>query len=94
MTSKNLVTAPVGIDLAHSKALLHEHRIEKLLVVDEQGLLKGLITIKDIEKAIIASGFSEGKRVRKAQELGAGTYVKKPYTIDKIAQALQDELKN
>ncbi len=50
MTSKNLVTAPVGIDLTHSKALLHEHRIEKLLVVDEQGLLKGLITIKDIEK--------------------------------------------
>ncbi len=50
MTSKNLVTAPVGIKLEHSKALLHEHRIEKLLVVDEQGLLKGLITIKDIEK--------------------------------------------
>ena len=50
MTSKNLVTAPVGIDLEHSKALLHEHRIEKLLVVDEQGILKGLITIKDIEK--------------------------------------------
>lgn len=50
MTSKNLVTAPVGIDLEHSKALLHEHRIEKLLVVDGQGNLKGLITIKDIEK--------------------------------------------
>ena len=50
MTSKNLVTAPVGIDHAHSKALLHEHRIEKLLVVDEAGRLKGLITIKDIEK--------------------------------------------
>jgi len=50
MTSKNLVTAPVGIDLEHSKALLHEHRIEKLLVVDDQGHLKGLITIKDIEK--------------------------------------------
>ena len=50
MTSKNLVTAPVGIDLVHSKALLHEHRIEKLLVVDENGRLKGLITIKDIEK--------------------------------------------
>ncbi len=50
MTSKNLVTAPVGIDLAHSKALLHEHRIEKLLIVDENGRLKGLITIKDIEK--------------------------------------------
>nr|WP_320010409.1 IMP dehydrogenase [uncultured Desulfobulbus sp.] len=50
MTSKNLVTAPVGIDLPHCKALLHEHRIEKLLIVDENGRLKGLITIKDIEK--------------------------------------------
>ncbi len=50
MTSKNLVTAKVGIDLEHSKALLHEHRIEKLLVVDDAGNLKGLITIKDLEK--------------------------------------------
>ena len=50
MTSKNLVTAKVGIDLQHSKALLHEHRIEKLLVVDDAGQLKGLITIKDLEK--------------------------------------------
>lgn len=50
MTSKNLVTAKVGIDLEHSKALLHEHRIEKLLVVDDDGGLKGLITIKDLEK--------------------------------------------
>ncbi len=46
------------------------------------------------QKAIIASGFSEGIRVKKAQELGAGAYVKKPYTIEKIAQALQDELNN
>lgn len=50
MTSKNLVTAKVGINLEHSKALLHEHRIEKLLVVDDNGSLKGLITIKDLEK--------------------------------------------
>ncbi len=50
MTSKNLVTAHVGIGLEHSKALLHEHRIEKLLVVDDDGALKGLITIKDLEK--------------------------------------------
>ncbi|MGV1100785.1 IMP dehydrogenase [Thiovibrio sp. JS02] len=50
MTSKNLVTAKVGITLEHSKALLHEHRIEKLLVVDDDGNLQGLITIKDIEK--------------------------------------------
>ncbi len=50
MTSENLVTAPVGITLEDSKALLHKHRIEKLLIVDEHGDLKGLITIKDIEK--------------------------------------------
>jgi IMP dehydrogenase len=50
MTSKNLVTAPVGITLEESKAILHRHRIEKLLVVDDEGNLKGLITIKDIEK--------------------------------------------
>ena len=50
MTSKNLVTVREGIDLEHCKALLHEHRIEKLLVVDKSGNLKGLITIKDIEK--------------------------------------------
>jgi len=50
MTKDNLVTAPVGISFEESKALLHKHRIEKLLVVDEKGDLKGLITIKDIEK--------------------------------------------
>jgi len=50
MTSKNLVTAKIGITLEESKMLLHEHRIEKLLVVDDKGYLKGLITIKDIEK--------------------------------------------
>jgi len=50
MTSRNLVTVEEGIDLEHSKALLHEHRIEKLLVVDKKGELKGLITIKDLEK--------------------------------------------
>jgi len=52
MTKENLVTAPVGITLEESKRLLHKNRIEKLLVVDEQNNLKGLITIKDIEKTI------------------------------------------
>jgi IMP dehydrogenase len=50
MTSKNLVTAKVGITLEQSKAMLHEHRIEKLLVVDDDGNLTGLITTKDLEK--------------------------------------------
>lgn len=50
MTSKNLVTVQEGISLEDSKAKLHEYRIEKLLVVDKDGKLTGMITIKDIEK--------------------------------------------
>lgn len=50
MTKENLVTAPVGISLEDSKRLLQKRRIEKLLVVDDNGRLKGLITIKDIMK--------------------------------------------
>ncbi|MCP4666741.1 MAG: IMP dehydrogenase, partial [Deltaproteobacteria bacterium] len=50
MTKENLATARMGITLEESKAILHERRIEKLLVVDEKGKLQGLITIKDIEK--------------------------------------------
>jgi IMP dehydrogenase len=50
MTKENLVTAKVGITLEESKSILHERRIEKLLVVDDNGKLEGLITIKDIEK--------------------------------------------
>ncbi len=50
MTKDNLVTVREGITLEESKKILHEHRIEKLLVVDSEGNLKGLITIKDIEK--------------------------------------------
>ncbi|MDR1841225.1 MAG: IMP dehydrogenase, partial [Holophagales bacterium] len=52
MTSKNLVTVPVGTTLEQAKLKLQEHRIEKLLVVDDSGALKGLITVKDIEKTI------------------------------------------
>ena len=50
MTKKNLVTVSANISLEDSKKLLHLHRIEKLLVVDDEYQLKGLITIKDIEK--------------------------------------------
>jgi len=51
MTKDNLITAPVGTTLEEAKRILHEHRIEKLPLVDEEFRLKGLITIKDIEKA-------------------------------------------
>ncbi|MBF0120336.1 MAG: IMP dehydrogenase [Desulfobacterales bacterium] len=50
MTKENLVTVSEGITLEESKHILHKHRIEKLLVVDKNGKLTGLITIKDIEK--------------------------------------------
>ena len=52
MTKDNLVTAPVGTTLAEAQKILGKHRIEKLPIVDKDGMLKGLITIKDIEKAI------------------------------------------
>lgn len=50
MTTENLVTVPEKCTLEESKIMLHRHRIEKLLVVDKEGKLTGLITIKDIEK--------------------------------------------
>jgi len=52
MTSSNLVTAPVGTTLEEAEAILHRNRIEKLPVVDEEGLLQGLITVRDIDKRI------------------------------------------
>lgn len=52
MTSTNLVTAPVGTTLEQAKEILHKHKIEKLPIVDERGVLRGLITVKDIQKKI------------------------------------------
>jgi len=51
MTCEDLVTAPVGTTLEEAKALLHKNRIEKLLIVGDDGSIKGLITVKDIKKA-------------------------------------------
>ncbi|MGZ8710552.1 MAG: IMP dehydrogenase, partial [Thermoanaerobaculia bacterium] len=51
MTKESLVTTPVGTTLEQAREVLHQHRIEKLLVVDANGDLKGLITVKDIQKA-------------------------------------------
>src|SRR5690606_21539382 len=50
MTAEGLVTAPVGTTLDQAETILQEYKIEKLPVVDDQGLLKGLITFKDLEK--------------------------------------------
>jgi len=52
MTKKNLITVPVGTTLEEAEKILHEHRVEKLLVVDDKYNLKGLITVKDIQKKL------------------------------------------
>ena len=52
MTRENLITVPVGTTLDEAKDILHKHRVEKLLVVDNDFYLRGLITVKDIQKAI------------------------------------------
>jgi IMP dehydrogenase len=52
MTKDNLVTVPVGTTLEDARRILHTHRVEKLLVVDDQFALKGLITVKDIQKKL------------------------------------------
>ncbi len=74
MTSTNLVTAPVGTTLHEAQAILGRHRIEKLPVVDADGRLKGLITVKDIQKRIDYpdSTKDEQGRLRVAAAVGVG----------------------
>jgi IMP dehydrogenase len=64
MTSRDLVTAPVGTTLAEAEAILHRHKIEKLPVVDSGGRLKGLITVKDIQKRIEFPNATKDERGR------------------------------
>jgi IMP dehydrogenase len=74
MTSRDLVTAPVGTTLAEAEAILHRHKIEKLPIVDENGVLNGLITVKDIKKRIeypLATKDEQG-RLRVGAAVGVG----------------------
>ena len=75
MTKENLVTVKPGVDLDTAKELLHQHRIEKLLVVDDRFELKGLITVKDIEKKIQYPNAckDERGRLRVGAAVGVGT---------------------
>ena len=59
MTRENLITVPVGTTLDAAREILHQHKIEKLLVVDRDFRLKGLITVKDIQKAVKYPGASK-----------------------------------
>jgi IMP dehydrogenase len=74
MTKENLITVPVGTTLEDAQAILHRHRVEKLLVVDENYYLKGLITVKDIQKKLKypnAAKDDQG-RLRVGAAIGAG----------------------
>ena len=74
MTKDNLITVPVGTTLQEARAILQKHRIEKLLVVDAQGQLKGLITVKDIEKSIEYPNACKDQlgRLREGAAVGVG----------------------
>ncbi len=73
MTDEELVTAPVGTTLEDAKEVLQKHKIEKLPIVDDNGLLKGLITIKDIEKARKYPAASKDKQGRLLVGAAVGT---------------------
>ena len=60
--------------------------------IDGLETYKRILGLRPGQKAIIASGVSETDRVREAQELGAGKYIKKPYTLEKIGIAVKEEL--
>ncbi len=74
MTHENLITVPVGTTLERAKEILHQHRVEKLPVVDENGVLRGLITVKDIIKQIRHPNACQDElgRLRVGAALGTG----------------------
>jgi IMP dehydrogenase len=92
MTKKNLITVPVGTTLDDAEKILHEHRVEKLLVVDDKYNLKGLITVKDIQKKLKypnAAKDSHG-RLRVGAAIGAtGDYLER---AQEMAEAKVDVL--
>jgi IMP dehydrogenase len=73
MTKQNLITVPVGTTLEQAEEILHEHRVEKLLVVDDKYNLKGLITVKDIQKKLKYPGAAKDNqgRLRVSAAIGA-----------------------
>src|SRR5437867_12235117 len=80
MTKDNLITVPVGTTLEQAEEILHEHRVEKLLVVDDAFNLKGLITVKDIQKKIKYPGAAKDShgRLRVGAALGvAGDFMER-----------------
>ena len=86
MTKDNLVTAKVGTSLEEAQKILGKHRIEKLPIVDEKGYLKGLITIKDIEKAIQYPNSAKDTNGRLLVGAAVGTAAN---TLERVAELVK-----
>ncbi|MBV9608625.1 MAG: IMP dehydrogenase, partial [Acidobacteria bacterium] len=87
MTKENLITVPVGTTLEEAEKILHEHRVEKLLVVDKDYALKGLITVKDIQKKLKYphAAKDEHGRLRVGAAIGAtGDYLERAQELAKV----------
>ncbi|MBM7572506.1 IMP dehydrogenase [Aquibacillus albus] len=92
MTSNNLVTAPVGTTLEEASKILQKHRIEKLPLVDDNGVLKGLITIKDIEKVIEFPHSAKDSQGRLLAGAAVGVTADSMTRVDKLVEAGVDVL--
>ncbi len=90
MTKENLVTAPVGTSLAEAQKILGKHRIEKLPIVDENYNLKGLITIKDIEKSIQYPNSAKDVNGRLLVGAAVGTAANTFERVDELVKARVD----
>ncbi len=90
MTKENLVTAPVGTSLEEAQKILGKHRIEKLPIVDDNGYLKGLITIKDIEKAIQYPNSAKDVNGRLLVGAAVGVSINTIERVDELVKAKVD----
>ena len=90
MTKDNLVTAPVGTSLEEAQKILGKHRIEKLPIVDENGYLKGLITIKDIEKTIQYPNSAKDKNGRLLVGAAVGVSINTIERVDELVKSKVD----
>ncbi|MBI44618.1 MAG: IMP dehydrogenase [Candidatus Marinimicrobia bacterium] len=89
MTSSNLITVPVGTTLNDAKTVLQEHRIEKLLVVSDEGSLRGLITVKDIQKKERYPNASKDKHGRLIVAAAIGTDAN---VLDRVAALVENNV--
>lgn len=90
MTKENLVTAPVGTTLEEAEKTLQQYKIEKLPIVDEKGILNGLITIKDIEKVIEFPSAAKDQAGRLLVGAAVGVTVDTSTRVEKLVQAEVD----